>query len=245
MQDHLASVFIKPENENVKIWRFLDFTKYVSLLDNQSLFFSSLTKLEDPYEGVLPKSNVEDQKRALAKFEFSDETLKWIINMDFFKKFILVNCWQMSDNDSNLMWKTYVKNGYGVAIQSTFKKLEYVFSNNPDVLIGMVRYIDHNSDKIPSDNFFHQFLHKRKNFSDEQELRAITEYKTKSNRISEEELDSIKGIHIKIDLDELIEKIYVAPTSSEWFLELTKSVSKKFGMNKPIEKSSIFTKPDY
>ena len=30
---------VKPRNENVTIWRYMDFTKFASLLDKQALFF--------------------------------------------------------------------------------------------------------------------------------------------------------------------------------------------------------------
>ena len=33
-------IFIQPENENVKVWRYMDFTKFVSLIDAGRLFFS-------------------------------------------------------------------------------------------------------------------------------------------------------------------------------------------------------------
>lgn len=50
--------FISPENENVKIWRYIDFTKFVSLLDTKSLYFTCINKFEDPFEGSTPKLNV-------------------------------------------------------------------------------------------------------------------------------------------------------------------------------------------
>ena len=93
--------------------------------------------------------------------------------------------------------------------------------------------------------FHHKFLSKGKKFSYEAELRAITHYKTSSNPIPREELDSIKGSFVKVDLNNLIEKIHVSPTSPEWFLELAQSVSKKFGIKKPVDKSSIPMIPDY
>lgn len=224
----------------------MDFPKYLSLLDKESLFFSNVTKLYDKFEGALPKSNADEQKIAYEKLGLSKELSDAVIEHDAnFKKLILVNCWNMNNEESDLMWKSYVKDVPGIAIQSTFKKLASIFSDNPDVHLGIVRYIDHYSDKIKTDNFYHKFLHKRKYYSDERELRAITHYKTDSNPISQEEMDSIRGRHIKIDLKELIEKIYVSPTSPEWFLELTESVSKKFGIDKPVEKSPISMTPDY
>jgi hypothetical protein len=40
-------VFQKPEDENAKIWRYMDFTKFVSLLDTKSLYFTRVDRLGD------------------------------------------------------------------------------------------------------------------------------------------------------------------------------------------------------
>jgi hypothetical protein len=44
---------LKPANENAKIWRYMDFTKFVSLLEKKALFFCRADKLGDPFEGVI------------------------------------------------------------------------------------------------------------------------------------------------------------------------------------------------
>lgn len=51
-----------PSNHNVKIWRYLDFAKFMSMLDQNSLFFSNLSDLDDPYEGMMPNSVREKYK---------------------------------------------------------------------------------------------------------------------------------------------------------------------------------------
>lgn len=48
-------VFQQPNNENIKIWRYMDFTKFMSLLDTKKLFFTRADKFEDPFEGSWPK----------------------------------------------------------------------------------------------------------------------------------------------------------------------------------------------
>jgi hypothetical protein len=46
---HLA--FEQPLNENEKVWRYMDFTKFTSFLDSGALCFTSAAKFEDPFEG--------------------------------------------------------------------------------------------------------------------------------------------------------------------------------------------------
>ena len=38
-------VFLPPENENQKIWRYMDFIKFVSLLESRSIYFPSQIQL--------------------------------------------------------------------------------------------------------------------------------------------------------------------------------------------------------
>lgn len=50
--------FIQPKDGSIKIWRYIDFTKLVSMLSTQSLYFTRSDKLGDPFEGSYPKINV-------------------------------------------------------------------------------------------------------------------------------------------------------------------------------------------
>ncbi len=50
-------VFLSPDDPNIKVWRYLDFTKYVSLLETRSLYFSRSDRLGDPFEGSLSRAN--------------------------------------------------------------------------------------------------------------------------------------------------------------------------------------------
>ena len=56
-------IFKSPDNENEKIWRYTDFTKFVSLMDRQSLFFARADKLGDPFEGSRTKLNIDQQQK--------------------------------------------------------------------------------------------------------------------------------------------------------------------------------------
>jgi hypothetical protein len=53
-KEHLS--FVPPEASEHKTWRYMDFTKFVSMLARKSLYFTNLKKLSknDPFEGLLP-----------------------------------------------------------------------------------------------------------------------------------------------------------------------------------------------
>jgi len=59
----------EPElSDNTRLWRYMDFTKYVSMLSTRSLFFVRLDKLGDRWEGKYPKKQwtrlIEAEKQA-------------------------------------------------------------------------------------------------------------------------------------------------------------------------------------
>jgi len=43
----------------MRIWRYLDLPKLVSMLSRGSLYFACPTEFSDPYEGYLPRSHVQ------------------------------------------------------------------------------------------------------------------------------------------------------------------------------------------
>ena len=241
--------FEKPEDENIKIWRYLDFTKFVSLLDKQALFFARSDELGDPFEGSFSKANVELRHkiyRDLAELE------KFLRDFRTFSRemirFTIINCWHINEYESSAMWKLYLKSNEGIAIQSTFKRLTECFDKSSEfsLHIGKVKYIDYNIDWLPEGNTFYPFLHKRISFEHERELRAIIQkVPSKNGRIDLTLKVFEHGAYIPVNLNILIEKIYVSPTSPDWFYGLTKSIIEKYELQKEVVRSSLADDPVY
>lgn len=250
--------FEKPDNVDIEIWRYMDFTKFVSLLDTRKLFFARADKLGDPFEGSFPKENVQHRKIAYKQMMASlPPTIRVVVDMPpnaqsqlfrDFSKFMFINSWHRSEHESAAMWRLYLKSDEGIAIQSTYNRLKDCFrKGTPDIFIGLVKYIDYTSDLISENNLFYRFLNKRKSFEHEQELRAITFQfpLTRDNPSNLPKPPFKDGMLVDIDLDLLIEKIQVAPKSPKWIRELVKSVMTKYGLNKPVMKSPLDDKAVY
>src|SRR5271166_1206046 len=45
-------------DQDLRIWRYMDISKFLALLTTRSLYFACPSDLGDPYEGFLPKSQV-------------------------------------------------------------------------------------------------------------------------------------------------------------------------------------------
>lgn len=244
-------VFQAPANPQVKIWRYLDFTKFVSMLENKGLFFSRADQLGDPFEGSRPKMNVANAKAqheaSYAKFEeltgkkidFGGKT-PFEMDVEFNRnlaKVMDISCWHMNADESAGMWKYYTQTNESIAICSTYQKLKDCLDDR--CFIGVVTYIDYASASIPAGNLFWQFLHKRKSFAHENELRAIDG----DFMLSQLEERKSGGTWKYLDLNALIDEIRVAPTSPPWFKELVEQVAKRFGLAKPLKQSSLDDAP--
>ena len=148
------------------------------------------------------------------------------------------------------MWRLYLKSDEGLAIQSTTGRLIDAMAtyDKYEIHIGMVKYIDYAKEIIPVGNILSPFMHKRKSFEHEKELRALiwTPQHGKNSippGVNKHAADG--GIYVYVDLNELIEGIYVAPTAPQWVHELLRSIVKRFSLNLPVLQSDLAAMPLY
>lgn len=226
-----------PCPDDTVVWRYMDFCKYKSLLETRCLFFCRADRFADPFEGSIPKLEYdfrfEEQQQAEQFFGWSHdpEHIKKHIEdkanvhrQD--KIFTVVNCWHINNLENDAMWKLYLKDNEGVAIRTTKKRLEksLVDAMEP-ILISKIRYIDYltdywfDKDKFPHRgyNFFTPLIHKRKEFSHEQELRLFYQvpFDHQLREAFWEKQKTDKGLFMKTNVEELIEGVYFAPTANE------------------------------
>jgi hypothetical protein len=95
-----------------------------------------------------------------------------------------------------------------------------------------VNYIDYKKEYIPFDDMFFPFLFKRKSFQYEREVRIISDFSESNIKIND-------GMKIDVDIDQLIEKIYIHPKSENWYKKLVIELVSKLGHNFTIEKSDL------
>lgn len=246
-------IFKRPADLDIPIWRYLDFTKYVSLLDQKSLFFCRSDLLADSFEGSYPKLNVTNRSAIYDEIvlNIKSVSLKNVTHMPLkdiskhIRFFTYINSWHMNEHESAAMWSLYLKSEEGVAIKSTFKKLCDSFNGFPeDVYVGTVYYIDYEIDLIPENNILWPFLFKRKSFEHEREVRAVlTRWPIIDEKFDLYREPSSEGEYIPIDLFSLIDTVYVSPTAKTWFNKLVKSVTRKYGLKKEVLQSKLSEGP--
>ncbi len=248
VKDH--PIFTYPKNPDIKVWRYMDFTKLISLIDTRRLFFTRADLFKDPFEGSYPKINIESRKKVPSEIplelrdKYMEGMTKMYENNRHWPRYTAVSCWHMNEYESAAMWSLYLKSDEGIAVQSTFKKLKKSIIDEEDVYLGTVKYIDYEKDLIQSSNIFEPFVHKRKSFEHERELRGVlTRWPTSSNSLDFEKETIQGGVPIKVDIEELIERIYVAPNSPKWFADLVKTAVKRYGYDIEVIQSQLNNSP--
>lgn len=229
-----------PPPDNAVLWRYMDFTKFVSLLDKSALFFVRADKLGDPFEGAPTSVNVAAREAFYNSLPETALQGNRINLRQELRRFTLINCWHESSYESAAMWSLYSREKDGIAIKTDFSSFKQSLVSSTDIHIGKVSYIDYERDFIPGGNAYNPFLHKRHSFEHEREVRAI--HTKLSERGFAQDACEI-GMYDEVDLSLLIQEVVVAPLAPDWFLELIESVATRYNLQAPVSKSSLAVDP--
>ena len=223
------------------IWRYMDFPKFVSMLNENALHFASADSFSDKFEGRYTTKISGDIKTVNEKQQMQELEFKKRAELTGFD-LLRSNCWNISQDERVDFWDRYVEKN-GLAIQSTFGKLKESFSQTEtQIFIGKVKYIDYSKDFFKSANLFNLMLHKRNFFKAEDELRAMVMIGT-SGLQQYMTGNSPKVIPINTNLETLVEKIILHPKSSQWIQNVIEKTAEKFGYSFNIEYSELSKNP--
>ena len=217
-----------PDDPETVVWKYLDLSKFLDLLLSQKLFMSRSDKFEDQYEGTFSEPTYEEIKKiAVNNPEF----------LNYYKTHrekVAISSWHINEYESFAMWQIFTQNSEGLAIQSTVKRLKKALDSekNFEQHIGEVNYIDYKKEYIPFDDMFFPFLFKRKSFQYEREIRILSD-------VSQNNIKLNDGLKINVDINQLIEKIYIHPKSENWYKNLVIELVSKLGFDFAIEKSDL------
>lgn len=260
--DTSHDAFPQPANDKAKVWRYMDFAKYVSLLKEQSLYFAKLNTLGDPFEGSLSRDEYEHWIKVAKEVEERGDLPKdWkgryfdilMANARRARKECYVNCWHFNEVESEAMWKIYSSSEYAIAVSSTYNLLAnalptvYEANEHFGPLLGAVQYADHHQDKLPTGNIFNAIMHKHLSFKHEQECRAVVWRNGGKNwpgPVPDQVIDTYpNGLIVPTDLGVLIQKVIVSPSAPEWFSDAVADITSKYGYKFPVESSSLGLRP--
>jgi hypothetical protein len=243
-----------PDAES-KLWRYMDFTKYVSMLSTVGLYFARADSFDDTFEGAkgLKKNKAVWDDHYLQFFrdainnppdgyeckysveEVEQQAQKLLAELEvggqFSRKHTFISCWHENEHESEAMWRLYASYlDNAIAVKTTYDRLYRSLGRNPSIRIGRVMYIDLGKGYAGIND---SFWRKRKSFAHEKEVRAI---------VVDRECNDMGKI-IGCDLTNLIEEIFVSPSAPSWFVHLVNDVNKKYEIDICVSTSELIEEP--
>jgi hypothetical protein len=199
---YVADPSVPLPHDEQPVWRYLDFAKFVAMLDTNELYLARADTFVDPFELAIPRLDVTAAREAAVNLitsgqparegvlaylahhgdrpveelrKLPDERLaRELLRMN--NRALYVSCWHMNDDESAAMWTVYLGGREGVALQTTVGELRAELdrgSGDTPVYVGAVTYLDYARQSWGAYRPFNAVMHKRRSFAHEQELRAV------------------------------------------------------------------------
>lgn len=242
-------------SSDYKIARYLDLTKFLSLIQTEKIFFNRLDLFEDQFEGTLPELSYDEYEKWLRQVVYSHSTFINLTESDKEKKIkkdikdyrknkndirknFYISCWNKFETESYALWKIYSNLNSGIAIVTTPKKIVQAFKNTrEDVQLSEIRYIDFKKDIINIGNINFPVIHKNRFYDYEKEIRLIHQTNLLKTDPSDEKIDN--GKYISIDINELIDEIIISPYAKDWFFNIVEDLLNKYNISKTLKFSDL------
>jgi hypothetical protein len=239
------------------LWRYLDLSHFINLLDRRSLYFANLREFTDEWEGVVPATSIEAKRRYLENFLLArpgSMESKMVRDMErSFRPFqggYGVNCWHKNKVESVAMWKLYTHGKDGVAVQTTVGRLKKCLSEERrEILIVEVQYDDHEIIyELESDLIFYKdpiipVITKRRSFAHESEVRVLLVRQNRKD-VSGATLSELStGEAVTVDLAKLIERIFASPDYPAWAISSLQDRVTAAGLQVQVETSDLLRQP--
>jgi hypothetical protein len=233
-EDPIHPLFRDRPPPEAKLWRYLSFARFAALLDAGQLHFTRVDQFDDHFEGAWPKQDV-----AIWGSREGFSVPRWTERN---RIFVAASCWCESDHESAAMWGLYAPGKEGVAIVTSYRKLEEVVTSQgavqlPDCLAGAarVRYLDHFSEGLldhGAQNAALPFMLKNISYAHEHEVRALVIARW------DQEIP-LSGLDFPIQPADFIDEIVINPFGQPWFEKTVRGVAGRYGLGDRIHSSML------
>jgi hypothetical protein len=246
LRDGTIGWYPEDAEDDTPIWRYMDLGKFLSLIQTSQLWFSHTSKFDDPYEGRYSKEVAEDIQREKWGIEGPSEGDTGFFIEDNADDY--VSCWNRKESQSVALWELYNEGSNGVAVKSTVEGLKSSLVELPEdeieyqIEFGKVKY--HVAGGEPR-GYYAPIFTKRDIFEFEKEYRAVM---TVFNSLDSVDIEGVKivpeaGIGLKVDLNTLIDEVYISPGAGSYLEDVIERLQTDYGPDFSIEKSTVFDHP--
>jgi hypothetical protein len=237
--------------QDTTVWRYMDFPRFVSLLEDQNLHFARADKMVDRWEGALEAPEQTNPANDAVASSVLDTSPREIFHR--VKTSIYLNCWNASEHESAALWSVYQTDGRGVAVRTTWARLVGSITSRWPIHGGAVRYVDYRATRISGHPLLETYLHKRQSFAHEHEVRLILwSYQGGGPReLTTPDADGVSYAvgddplfyKVDLDLDALEPTVFVAPDASTWVAQLAEKIVRRYGRDWTVTQSDLYSDP--
>jgi hypothetical protein len=157
-----------------------------------------------------------------------------------FRDHYYVGCWHMNPHENNAMWGCYTKKPESIAVRTTYAALREALPSY--VEMGVVRYIDYATERLPTMNMFEYIMHKDTNYAFEREVRAVaTPPAVEELGLSDFtsnlfESETVKGLHVyapPVEIKKLVHGIVLHPEAPDAYVTAVRDFCDRNGIPPP------------
>ena len=183
-----------PMDPATELRRYTTIDTLVQILRNRQLRFTRVDTFQDPFEGSIPKRQIDDQVAIFSSrnavqmmsiaAHYPGMSMPSRRHLDPWTEMTLLrramtrsahaSCWT-AGHESEAMWRLYCWDGglegQGVALRSTLGKIEASVTRH-DLFVSPIRYRYYH-EGAAFDDELDSFMHKRMGFSHEREVRLL------------------------------------------------------------------------
>lgn len=235
---------------DAELWRYIDFTQFVSILENETLWFSRAAGFFDSYEGALPPKKLKEIADGVSD-RVSDPEQFVRAFYEALRYSTYISCWHKAGEETAAMWQIYQEKGKEVAVRTTVESFHEAIYYDSGIVSGQVKYIDYSNTPDITVNRVSPFFFKRESFKPESEFRAvISDFEPPDGvRIDHEFTDKMAaesdpGRPVAVDPTLLIGEVYISPVAGNWLEGLVDDVLDTYGLEDvPVHPSSLNEDP--
>ena len=239
-QEH--PIFRKKPRKSAKLWRYLTFAKLAALFQSSAVHFTRVDQFDDHFEGAWPKQDLKFFKEFVRGFDVPEFTRAM-------RRAAVASCWIEMPHESAAMWRLYCPGSEGIAITTTFGKLQAAVHTAADTRlahdgwlsgVGRVGYVDHanrglidlQAPSSPIPNSLAPFMIKNVSYEHEKEVRALVFAKPNF------EINPA-GWDLEIDTSNFIDEIIVTPFAHDWFHSTVVDLAMRYELREKVTRSVL------
>lgn len=228
-------ILTRPADSLQPLWRYFKYHHLIDLLSSEELYFAHLPGLSDGLEGSLTMRTRDRLFNWLyGQYHDTGAAANSLAEYEKHAEDFFVNCWHMNRAESYLMWRVYGDKGF--AVQTTFERVQIAFDAfDGEINGGVVDYIDFSREEFDVGNVFSAVVKKDVPYRDEKEFRLLF---WRVDPANERVPTGPDGVRVRVDLNKLIDKIYISPQLKDMPPQLTELIQSK-GLDCTVAPSAV------